>query len=470
MTPNPFRRLLPPPVAPARPAPVLLRPGSKLRPYQEPSVPVLINALTRFGVALDASDPGSGKTFIACEVARKMGRKMVVIAPSGTHHQWREVAAYIGAEIADTLTYDKLRNGNTRWLKFVAGVTRNKENRVMKWCADPNTYLVIYDEGHACKGQDTLNAKTLICAKESKLTVLVCSATVATDPTEMRAIGFALGLHNLHNFYHWCRDHGCKPQEWYQNGQKRVGGLKFDANSTIMLGIHKQIFPARGVRLEIKDLIGFPPTQISADAYDLGPGTARAATALTTMKAEIARLRDRVANWKESAFTVIAEARMITEAMKIPLFQELAENALGEGMSVAIFLNFTENIHTLAKKLKTHCLIIGGQAEEDRQEMQRQFQANESRVVICNCMAGGVGISLHDVHHKFRRYALISPNYSAAGMRQVLGRVHRDGGTPSVQKIVFAKDTIEEAACEAVRYKLGNLDLLNNGDFSKGVF
>jgi hypothetical protein len=91
-------------------------------------------------------------------------------------------------------------------------------------------------------------------------------------------------------------------------------------------------------------------------------------------------------------------------------------------------------------------------------------------VIVCNIASGGVGVSLHDTRGRYARLALISPNYSAIQLRQTLGRVWRQGGkTKSIQKIIFAAGTIEERACDAVRSKLQNLALLNDGDLTAGI-
>ena len=52
--------------------------------------------------------------------------------------------------------------------------------------------------------------------------------------------------------------------------------------------------------------------------------------------------------------------------------------------------------------------------------------------------AGGVGVSLHDLHGGHPRMSIISPTWSGQDLKQVLGRIHRAGSkTPAIQKIVF---------------------------------
>ena len=56
-------------------------------------------------------------------------------------------------------------------------------------------------------------------------------------------------------------------------------------------------------------------------------------------------------------------------------------------------------------------------------------------------------------------------------LRQILGRVQRTGArSPSIQRIIFAKGTVEEEVCDAVADKLDNLDLLNDGEIMNLVF
>ena len=92
------------------------------------------------------------------------------------------------------------------------------------------------------------------------------------------------------------------------------------------------------------------------------------------------------------------------------------------------------------------------------------FQRNEIHVVIANIQAGGVGVSLHDPEGQRSRLSIISPTFSAADLRQALGRVHRSGGAASIQKICFAAGTCEEHTAKICAAKLAQIDLLNDGD------
>lgn len=446
-------------------------PLEKLREWQRPHASILINAISKFGAAVDCSDMGTGKTYTACAIANALKKTLLVICPRSAISGWREVSNYMQVPlVADILTWDKARNGNTRWVKYKFNETRSKATKSYLWGID-QSYLLVFDEAHQAKGQDTQNSKLVIAAKLQRIPTLACSATLACNPLEMKASGFLLGLHNLQNFYSWALEHGAERNEQW-------GGFTFDKKTDkakrILHSIHQQIFPARGTRIKISDLGDkFPETLITAQAYDLGEGTPKLAATLLKMKEEVTKLKERTATWAAVAMVEILRARMETEIYKVPLFVEMFENAIDEGYAVPIFLNFKDSIKSIVERLKKHkpVIITGESSDKERRTAMEAFQADKTQCLICNIAAGGQSISLHDVRGEYPRLSLISPNYSAIQMKQVLGRPRRDGGkSKSIQKIIFAKGTIEEEACDAVRSKLHNLDLLNDGDFSGGIF
>jgi SNF2 family DNA or RNA helicase len=186
------------------------------------------------------------------------------------------------------------------------------------------------------------------------------------------------------------------------------------------------------------------------------------------MEAELSKLKSKIKKEKKDGInelTAILRARQSVELTKVPLFVEMIEESLENGMSVVVFLNFTETIHALSKRLNTQCIVNGEVTDKDRQNNIDDFQSDRQRVILVNIAAGGAGLSLHDLHGTYPRISLISPSYSAVQMRQATGRIWRDGAkTKSLQRIVFVKGTVEEKVCESVNIKLENLDLLNDGD------
>ena len=430
--------------------------------WQVEGVITLTNALRFNGGALDASDTGTGKTYVAAATMRQLSAvrdrevPFGVVCPKSVITSWERVCDDIGVEPQFVLNYEALKGGKRQWLAL-------DDKGEYRWNV-PSGFVLIFDEAHRCKGTTSQNAKMMASARSQGIPVLACSATAATNPLEMRALGFVLGLHKFYNFWNWCRLHGCRDGQY--------GGLEFNRDERILLGIHRQIFPNRGTRTRIKDLGDrFPESLITAEAYNLGDNAKKVEDAYDHMEAEIAKLDERTANYQASVFAIMMEARMRAELLKIPTLVEMAEDALDEGMSVAVFLNFNDSIAAFTSKLKTpHSLIIGGQDGDVRQRNIDDFQADRKRVIVANIAAGGVGVSLHDLNGNFPRMSLISPNYSAIQLVQAVGRVWRSGGkSKSIQHVVFAAGTIEEQACRSVRSKLRNLSALNDGDLKAGL-
>lgn len=133
-------------------------------------------------------------------------------------------------------------------------------------------------------------------------------------------------------------------------------------------------------------------------------------------------------------------------------------------MSVAIFVNFNETADALCEKLKTRCVIRGGQSDPDREANIAAFQADREPIIIANIRAGGVGVSLHGTPESRTRLSIISPSDSGQDLKQALGRVWRANGAKSIQRIFFAAGTVEEKVCANVRAKIARIDTINDGD------
>ena len=404
-------------------------------------------ALREHGLAIDGSDPGVGKTYVAAHVAKTNASQVLVVCPKVSIPPWKKILSGFGVPILDVVNYEKLRTGKT-----LHGFWNQRKQ--FTWFVPEGT-LVIFDEVHRCKGKDSQNAKMLRDAKG--LPLLLLSATLAENPMELRAVSHVTGLSDWHSFWSWLLRNGCKKGRF---------GLEFNKHrQDVLAKLHEELFVRRGSRIRIADLGDqFPETQITAEALDFGDEIDRI---YKEMDAELSALEERAENDKPAqALTIALRARQQVELCKVPGIVSLAQDFLDEGKSVVVFTNYRATLDALCTKLKTECAIHGGQDADERQDCIDRFQANQERVIVVNIVAGGVSLSLHDIHNTNPRVALVCPTYSATDLRQALGRVHRSGGSKSLQRILFAAGTIEEKICARVSAKLERLDLLNDGDLN----
>ncbi len=436
----------------------------------------LLNSLFLNGIACDTSETGVGKTYCASWIAKQFNSPIVVICPKSVMPTWESVLNKFGVKAALSINYEKLMRGGTPHLKF------RKPSKVEQWRYQlvqvnlPAGCLVILDESHKCKGVTSLNCGLLIALKRQGYKVLTLSATQATDPTEMRAFGFAANLHNLYNWRSWCLDNGAEEVG-------RWGAISFDSLDQQamkkMSGCHESLFDTQQVASRLtREQMGslFPENHVNAEAFDLGSNNPKIQAVYDEMEQEIADLEEGTAEYSAHVFAQIMKARRKAEMLKIPLFQELFQDAIDEGKSVVTFLNFTESIEALSSRLLTNKKLIGkigyihgGQSFKQRWKDVEDFQADKKRGLICNLKAGGVALSFHDLNGKYPRTSLMSPSFSAVDMLQGLGRIHRQGGlTKCYQRIVFAAGCIEERACNKVQARLNNLSCLVDGDLTAG--
>lgn len=442
------------------PNPILpLRNSKLLLKYQIPHVAQITAALRRYGSALDASDTGTGKTYSALAVARETGLIPAIVCPKSVIPAWERVAKTFGIQPYFVMNWEGCKSK-----KFTHGVLDFRTDDYF-WKLGKTKILLIFDEAHKGKAEYSQNAKMIIAAKRQALPCLLLSATIGSSPRDMRAMGYMLGLHSLSDFRGWSQALGCYQQTW------AGGGTSWACSdpAVAMTEVHKYLFPAKGARIRIADLgDAFPDTQITADLYPIAK-TRQQNQAYEELLQAIAKLKaEKKAGWNAAAMTLNLRYRQQAESLKVEVLTSLARDYLEDGHSVALFVNFTATLHEILDAFPDAVAIHGQQTGEERQSAIDSFQSDKARVIVAQIMAGGVGVSLHDLHGRHSRVALLCPTYSAKDLKQALGRVHRAGGkTKSLQRVIYAAGTIEEDVCKKVAKRLDALATLNDGDLAE---
>ena len=405
----------------------------------------------------DTSHTGVGKTLIACMMAKKLNRPVAVLCPKAVIHAWgMEMDECEIDEIEFIHNFEKVRTGKTLHMD-------KSGKKIMKWRLPEDT-LVLVDEIHKCKGPYTQNAQLVISLIQQGYSVHGMSATAAEDPTEMRALGYMLGLHSLNkaendlsNWYSWMLRNGCQQNEW---GKWEL------VKRSCLPAIRAQMYGKNVKRLTVEDFPdSFKENRVITEPVEFSKASKiRSAYKKAGITPDIVEQYIENGTVEDSDYMLvnILRARQLAESFKITDLVDMAEDLVLEGKSVVIFVNFSDTVQTLCQNLGCD-RVEGGQSAEQRQEAIDKFQRDETHVLVVNIAAGGTGISLHDTNGKRQRVSLICPSFSAKNHLQTLGRIHRNGAkSDAIQKILVAHDSIEEAVMKSINKKLKNLNILHD--------
>ena len=445
-------------------------PMEMLLSYQIPHANQLIKAFGEKNCVLDASDTGTGKTYTALACCYSLKLKPFIICPKSVINTWIETAKKMDIEILGVSNYEKLKS-----CYYYTSDYKDKKCPYVKKTGDkseifhfsfPDDTIIIVDEAHKCKNYRTINCKMLFGLHKSGKKILLISATICDTVECFRPFGIVFDLYNeINKFKFWIRSKIIitVARNAFDDPLFELKKIKYNDAKLILKIIHDTIFPNRGSRMKIKDLGDlFPKNQIIAKCY-YSDDHEKVDELYTSINIALENLK----NKEKSSFALgeITRCRMRIEMIKLPIILDLIDDALENGFSVVVFVNYKDSMHYLAHHSKEECsLIHGNQSIEERQFNIDNFQSNKTKIIIGIIQAGGIGISLHDLHGR-PRMSLISPTWSASDMVQAFGRIHRAGSlSPALQRIVYIANSYEEEICNAIGEKLSVLSSINDGD------
>lgn len=484
----------------------------KLREWQREPAQHLFELLSKGKSCVDTSDCGTGKTYVACCVAAALNIPTLVCAPPISKSQWLQASAVFDNSIS-FVGHEMLRTGRSPYGAWknplpldatdreqfkctncqcivdlqnsfpchctAAGIhcveLKRKAHRYGPFTFHSGIKLFVLDEAHRFNALDSLNSDILLAAARQKIPTLCLSATLGNTPANFRALGKLLDLHTLDaeslsgqkpKWSTWAARHKLrrdtatpgKPYRWFAGESEQ---------NEIMRNIRAEIIPARGVRICKDQIPNFPEVEISAELFDLEQAD-KINDIYQQMWHELAALEERCLLDKspEAAITIQLRANQAVELLKVPLAVELARSYHLQGLSVGIFVNFSQTIESLADMLGTDCIVDGSSKHRANRGFSiSAFQQNTSSLILVNAAAGGLSLNLQDTTGEHPRAGLGFPSFSSTVFKQYVGRFPRDGAkSKSFYKILLAKGTGDEKIYRALRSKLNNLDALNDND------
>lgn len=434
-----------------------------LFPAQQQSVDTHLRNLKWWYSSLDTSATGVGKTVISAAVARELGFPVTVVCPKIVIPSWRRELEERGVgNVTVVSNYEMLKRGKS--------VFKKKGKKNFEWVG-PTMSLVIWDEVHKCCGAFTQNANMLVASVQSGNYNLMLSATSFLGPPEMRAIGYALGLHNLHkseddklSWFSWMKSLGCRKDPWnnWAGGIpkkiREMGAKLYEKKHAIKLTPHDLPGAFTDNHVITESLQFTNTTQIKKAYDDLG----------ITSETLDAYINGDVSP-PPNDLVAILRARQIAEASKVPDIISMINDLVTEGVSVVVFVNFVDTLQTIYSHFRDSSdvvsLVHGKQTAEDREKSVNDFQNNYTKIMLCNIAAGGAGVSFHDTCGTHPRVSLISPTFNFKEHVQALGRIHRAGAKSNcLQRVLISEDSVEERVIRILEHRRNQFDNIHGKD------
>lgn len=457
---------------------------SKLKPWQPSIVEATCDGLSK-GNFLNASGLGSGKQFMACASAIEHGMKIVAICRQAAISTWQECwVGHFGMPSTDcyAINREALRTGKHPLLELDFGEWNHatgKRKKVWKWKLPANTMLIV-DEVHWDAGQSTINSEILRAAVKQGIKIQMLSGTAADDPRKMRAIGYALGLHDDFDFPGWLSLHGATIDSWtyalpirfLESAAGKADLVK--RRKATMQSIHAQLTKAgRMVRMPTSAIPNFPKKIVEPRCIKFSSD--ELSHIYEEMREEFRALGQRGIGGK--GLTAMIPKLQRAEMLMVPEICEEVEEIIEEGASAVVFTNFIGTVNALAKRLKTDCLFTGAQSMVEKDENRKRFRDDLERKIIVNAGAGSESVSFADERGEFPRVGLILPSFQAIQLNQLLGRLARASSlSTSIYRILFPKGTFLENAYNACKrrtelYSAFNGDVeFSDDDVQAGLF
>lgn len=430
----------------------------QLYPYQEALMPQLMSALsdsTRKLVLL-ALSTGTGKTFVALSMMHRAKCTFGILCPKTVLSQWQRSLDEIGLTAKFLLNPEALRTGRRKHiLEKLSPYSWN-------WSGLEAGDVLILDEVHRYGGLESQMAMMAASAYKKGIRIVGLSATLADSPLKMRFLRHQAGLTDWRAFYPWARSVGCFRDTNINGAPWRPPYGR--AAVQVMDEQNKVFFPAYGVRLDSKDIPGYPECKTIVEL--LTPS----AEALAAAKEAYSELSEAIRHPENAQNELVRTLRLRqrVEHAKIHVFRELVEDGLADGNSVICAFNFRDPLFELKALFpeENPAVVAGGQSKTERQAEIDRFQDNSCRLMLIMSQAGGVGLDVGDNLGGHPRMLLANLPIDTTEFIQLLGRAHRaNSKTPTVNRIVLMDGVpVEEKIFKILSRKVSQLSALQGDD------
>lgn len=466
--------------------------------YQQSHVDTLYAAILDNNVCVDMSDTGTGKTYCALALAKKLGYNVFIVAPKAALPNWFAVAEKFGFKktmqsmkdsvegdehgdglLIGAANYEMLRNMKyyTNMHDFMANApskcpyidiskmeTKKRSEPVINWII-PDYTLVIFDEAHRGKNRRTTTAGMISSMRRSigpTIKTLLLSATINDRIENMDVLAYMLG---------WYKPFDSATYRRWIKSFAFVNNCVDDAS--LVAAFRQKMLPDYGSRMTLHAKV---VNDVKAEMYvvddksaaEIERGHQDMQHALWEMRNGGNAIGQIITAWQNIEF---AKARAIIPKIREALDDEPHGAPVRARTSVIVFVNFINTMNTIAEQFRCS-LIHGKQTVKEREAAISAFQSGKVRLIIAQMKAGGTCLNLQDQVGDRPRYTFIFPTWSGTDFKQSLGRAYRvDSASNVVQRVVYCTNMnnggIEATLCELLNKKLAHIDMLNDGGILK---
>jgi SNF2 family DNA or RNA helicase len=388
--------------------------------------------LARRGAVL-ADAVGLGKTLTALAAARAMVRladcRVVVVAPVGLHHHWRQEACALGLSL-------ELHS----WARMPAELP-------------PAGCVLLVDEAHYAQNLTARRTKALLrLARHPRLRaawLLTGTPMKNGRPVQLfpllAAIGHPLSADQRHFEERYCQGHWCE----------RQGGRHWEARGASQLEeLHRLVRPLVLLRRK-EQCLDLPPKQRRMHAVALPPQEAEALQ--QQLEQAVVAYRQRAAmglvRGDAETLAVFTALRQISSRAKVAAVASHLAALLAQGEPVVVFTAFVATARSLLEALcrggPEPVLLTGGVPPQQRQALVDAFQQGRRTALIATYGTGGLGFTLHRARH----VVLVERPWTPGEAEQAEDRCHRIGMGASLTSHWFQLGAADQLVDELVASK-----------------
>ena len=316
---------------------------TKLLNYQIPHAEQMKESIRNSKCVLDASDTGTGKTYVAISVCKDLGYEPFIICPKSVIPNWIDVAKKFNVKIFGVANYELLKGCKyyTENLEKVQCPYMDKINvpepsgktdkngqyimiKTFRFML-PHNVMVIFDEAHRCKNHKTITSRMLRAINKSASKIMLLSATITDKVQCFKPFGEVFGFYeDVKKYNMWMRKTKKASKVYYAKKDYTDDQITLDI-------IHNRVFPTHGSRMRIAELGDmFPKNQVSYQAY-MCDNKEKVQEQYDIIREAFQDLKNK--ELASSALGKLIRARMKVEMFKMPIMLDVIDEALNNGYS-----------------------------------------------------------------------------------------------------------------------------------------